>query len=149
MGKLLTDSKRLNIAIILSFIIYFQLIIVGIFYASLGTFMPYHIAFTGKTESDVNSYSSELMTLISILIRLLGFCNITIGIMGLFILYFAFRKREGWTWILGLITGCIGYIPNLILTYTVLGLGLMYILTIISFILCIKALGISYKEFFK
>jgi len=148
MGKILTDSKRLNIAIILGFIIYVYIIFMGIIYASLGTFLPYHIAFTGKTESDVKAYSSELMILISILIRLLGFQFINTGITGLFILYFAFRKREKWSWISILITGCIGFIPNMILTYTVLGLGIMYLLMIILFIFFLIAASISYKEFF-
>jgi hypothetical protein len=138
----------LNVAIIIGFIIYVYIIFLGVIYASLGTFMPYHIVFTGKTESDVKAYSSELMTLISILIRLLGFSFINSGIIGIFILYFAFRKREKWSWILSLITGCIGYIPNMILTYTVIGLGIMYLFTIISFIFWIIAMSISYKEFF-
>lgn len=148
MGKILTDSKRLNVALILGFIIYAYFIVMGVIYASLGTFMPYHIAFTGKTESEVSSYSSKLMTLISILIRLMGFLFITIGIIGLFILYFAFRKREKWSWILSLITACTGNLPFMILTYTILGLGIMYLIMIILFIFLIIALSISYKEFF-
>ena len=148
MGKILTDSKRLNVAIVLLLIVSLSGLIGSLIYTILGTFMPYHVAFTGKTESNVSGYDSELMILISVFIRLMGFYGISIAVANLFVLFFGFREREKWAWFYTLIIGCIMYGAILIITYTVLGLSITYLTFVASTVLWIIALVISYKEFF-
>jgi len=118
MGKLLTDSKRLNVAIILALIILIFSLLTSLIYAIFGTFMPYHIAFTGKTESDVSAYDTELMILIGIFIRLMGIYGIALFVANLFILLFGFRKKEKWAWFYYLISGCIIFGSYLIISKT-------------------------------
>jgi len=148
-SKFLTDSRNLNIAIILLFILYIIWFIGGLLYASLGTFMPYHNEFTGLSESKVRNYNSELMILIGVFIRLIGFLYLNYAISNLYILFIGFRKKEKWAWIITLISGVVFFIPHLLITYVVLGLNINYIGFIICTIAWIFSLGISYKEFFK
>ncbi len=110
--------------------------------------MPYHVAYTGKTESNVRAYDSELMLLIGVFIRLCGIYAMTLSIANLFILFFGFRKKEKWAWIYLLINVCIIFGSLLIITFPVLGFSITYITFVILIILGIIALIISYKEFF-
>lgn len=145
---MLTDSKRLNIAIVLIFIIIISSFVLGLIYAILGTFLPYHVAFTGKTESNISAYDAELMILIGAFIRLMGIYVMTISIANLFILFFGFCKKEKWAWIYFLISVCIMFGSILILTFPVLGFNLSYFTFVAFLILGIIALLLSYKEFF-
>ncbi|TFG24177.1 MAG: hypothetical protein EU529_05155 [Promethearchaeota archaeon] len=138
----------MNIAIILIFIIILFSFVLGLIYAISGTFLPYHVAFTGKTESNVKAYDSELMILIEAFIRLMGIYVITISIANLFILFFGFYKKEKWAWIYFLISVCIMFSSLLILTFPVLGFSMNYFYFVAFLILGIIALAISYKEFF-
>ena len=60
MGKILTDSKRLNIAIILMLIVDLMVILIGILYAIMG-FMPYHEKIIGTSPSKVDSAVMNLI----------------------------------------------------------------------------------------
>jgi len=148
-SKFLTDSRNLNVAIVLFLITDTLLIITGAIYAILGTFMPYHVEYTGLTESDVAAYSSKLMFLISVFIRLIGIYEMIIGISGIYITIYGFRKKEKWAWTILLIASLIFSIPTLIATITITGvLGIPFLLGLFAGIISIIALYISYKEIF-
>ena len=146
---MLTESKRLNIAIILLIIINILSIIVGIIYVVLGTLMPYHQDYLGLTPSQVSSYNSRLMFFIGVLIRMGGLAAVCQAITNLFIINYSFRNKEKWSWIVILITGLIYGIPMLIVTFTITGpVGGPFLLVIFVTVLFIIAMGISYKEIF-
>lgn len=147
--KFLTDSRNLNIAIIIILINSVLLIITGAIYAILGTFMPYHVEYTGLTESEVAAYSPKLMFLISVFIRLFGVNVMITGISGIYITVYGIRKKEKWAWTGYLIAFTIYIIPNLILTLLVTGfLGMPFLSNLIGGIFTIIALYLSYKEIF-
>ena len=149
MGKILTDSKRLNIAIILLLINAVLVLISGLTYAILGTFMPYHVTFTGKTESEVSAYDTELMVLISAFIRLMGIYCIALAITAIFVTKYGIREREKWAWYGFLITYFIIIPPQLFITWTITGFfGMPFVNTVIVTILWIIALCVSYSEIF-
>ncbi|MFX1256876.1 MAG: hypothetical protein ACFFAN_03375 [Promethearchaeota archaeon] len=146
---MLTESKRLNIAIILFVIINIYGLFWGSLYAILGTLMPYHETAIGATSSEVRDYNPRLMLLIGFIIRMEGVAQICICITNLFILNYSFRNKEKWSWIVFLITGLIFDVSMLIALYIVLGpltMQFWYYCLITS--LFIIAIGISYKEFF-
>lgn len=146
---MLTDSKRLNIAIILLAIINIINLLTGITYAILATLMPYHQDYIGLTSSQISNYNSRLMFFIGVLIRMSGLAMVIIAITNLFILNYSFRIKEKWSWIAFLISGLIYDIPFLIVTYTITGpVGGPFLLFCFLTTLFIIAMGISYKEIF-
>jgi len=147
--KMLTESKKLNIAIILLFIINIIGLLFGITYAILATLMPYHQEFLGLTPSQISNYNSRLMFFIGVLIRMSGLAGVIIAITNLFILNYSFRNKEKWSWKVFLITGLIYDIPMLIVTYTITGpVGGPFLIFCLVTALFIIAMGISYKEIF-
>jgi hypothetical protein len=149
MGKILTDSKRLNIAIILLLINCVLVLMMGLLYAISGTFMAYHVAFTGKTASQVSSYDSELMFLISAFIRLIGFYLIAIAVFSIYIIIHGIKEKEKWAWFCVLFVYLIAVIPTIVITYMITGLlGTPFLITVVLIILWIIALTYSYKEIF-
>lgn len=140
--------KPLDIACILYIVINVILVFMGLMYLFLGTFMSYHVDFTGLTEQDVTTFNAELMTLISILIRLVGVGNFNGGVASIIVTIFALRKGEKWAWAAGIISGAIIVIPNVILTYTVLATNFMYIIIIICMILWIAGVALSTYDIF-
>ncbi|MFX0070369.1 MAG: hypothetical protein ACFFAO_04685 [Candidatus Hermodarchaeota archaeon] len=146
-SKYLTDSKKLNIAIVVLVILDAIILIMGLVYAITGTFQTYHIAYMGMTASRVKSFNSRLMTLISFFIRMVGFGFLAVSIGGLIIIHASFRKREKWSWIVYLIQHSFLAIPLTFITYVVGGLSL--ILVIVAIVLFIVGLVFSYKEIFK
>jgi hypothetical protein len=148
-SKFFTDSRNLNIAVIIILISGIFLIISGAIYAILGTFMPYHVAYTGLTESEVAAYSPKLMFLISVFIRLLGVSVMIIGISSLYIAVYGIRKKEKWAWTGYAIASTLYTIPNFILTLLVTGfLGFPFLSSLIGGIFTIIALWLSYMEIF-
>jgi len=144
MGKILTDSKRLNIAIILLLIANLIVIITGILYVIMG-FLPYHERIIGKSPSRVDS---SVMNFIYIIIRVNGFMFITLGVSGIYLLFAGFRKKEKWAWINGLIVVALATFPTTILVFDPT-FAMPFPLTLSLLIMVIIALIISYKEFFK
>ncbi|MFX0070370.1 MAG: hypothetical protein ACFFAO_04690 [Candidatus Hermodarchaeota archaeon] len=148
-SKFLTDSRNLNIAIVFFIFPCITLAIAGSIYAIFGTFMQYHIEYTGLTESEVAAYNSRLMFLISVLIRLLGVNMIAVGISILYITIYGIRKRKKWAWTSILLITIICTVPTLILTSIVVGIfGWAYLLYLFGTILLIIGLYLSYKEIF-
>lgn len=146
---MLTESKRLNIAIILFAFLFIYGVFWGILYTLLATLMSYHIEAIGMTSSQVRNYNPRLMRFIGELIRLLGTMSIAWSITNLFILYYSFRNKEKWSWIVFLITELIYYIIYLIILYILYGLlSTSFISGFLRTVLLIIALGISYREFF-
>jgi len=144
MGKILTDSKRLNIAIILLIIVDLILIFIGILYAIMG-FMPYHEKIIGKSLSKVNS---DVMKFIYTVIRINGFMFITLGVTGIYILFVGFRKKEKWAWIYTLLVVALANFPTTIIIFVMNPTFEMpFPLTLSLLIMGIIALCISYKEF--
>jgi hypothetical protein len=142
MKKMLTESKKLNIAIILLIIFYATWILMGILYASTG-FMPYH--------QIKPSIDPDWKILIMFLVRYNGFLFIQNGILGLLIINVGFQKKEKWAWIYFLISGSFITIPLIVLFFTY---GVMVGVTdpipsvLIFTVIWIIAMIISYKEFF-
>ena len=143
---MLTDSKKLNISIVLLIILDIIAILFGILYAVLG-FMPYHAAAVGKSSSEINNYDPELMVLISTTIRVNGFMFLSYAAMSLIVIYVGFQNKEKWAWISHLISGALAYIPLAILTYNPT-FAMPFPIALFDLFLWIIALGISYKEFF-
>ena len=137
---MLTESKKLNIAIILLIIFYAIEIFVGILYASIG-FMPYH--------QIKPSLDPDWKEFIMFLVRYNGFLFIHNGVMGLYILYVGFQKKEKWAWVFVLLSGVLTLFPLMGLFIMVnWGFQAPVPNLIIGMIPWIVALGISYKEFF-
>ncbi|MFX1256875.1 MAG: hypothetical protein ACFFAN_03370 [Promethearchaeota archaeon] len=146
---MLTESKRLNIAIILFAIICIWNIYWGTLYAISGTLMPYHQRAIGMTPSQVSNYNPRLMLLISFLFRMEGISIICTSITNLLILNYSFRNKEKWSWIALVVPGLIWYISMFFALYIVLGpLESSLWIHILMATLLIIAAGISYKEFF-
>ena len=156
MKKMLTESKKLNIAIILLVIFDALWIYTGILYASSG-FMPYHEEMIGMTINQVGGFNESLKVLLMFVIRYNGFLFIHNGIMGLYVLYVGFQKKEKWAWTFVLLSGILSLFP---LMGLFIGVAVMYGSDFITFITTapvpnviiimipwIVALGISYKEF--
>ena len=137
---MLTESKKLNIALILLIIFYALWIFIGILYASIG-FMPYH--------QIKPSIDPDMKILIMFLVRYNGFLFIHNGVMGLYILYVGFQKKEKWAWVFVLLSGVLTLFPLMGLFIMVnWGFQAPVPNLIIGMIPWIVALGISYKEFF-
>lgn len=149
MKKMLTESKKLNIAMVLLAIINIINLFIGIIYAMLATLMSYHQDYIGLTPSQISNYNSRLMFFIGVLIRMSGLAMVIIAITNLFILNYSFRNKEKWSWIIFLISGLLYDIPFLIVTYTITGpVGGPFLLFCLTTALFIIAMGISYKEIF-
>ena len=140
--------KLLNIGCILLIIIHSYLILVGIIYFFIGSFMPYHVEFTGLTASDVMAYNANLMTLIGVSIRLVGLGNLNTGFLNIIIIIFALKKREKWAWVCVLISSGINIIAHLVLTYAALSTSWMYLTMITCLILWILGIILSAIEIF-
>jgi len=146
-SKFLTESRNLNIAIILLIILDIIMMIMGLLYIILGTFQTYHVDYIGMTASRVKSFNPKLMNLISMFIRMVGFGFLSVSIGGFIIIFTGFKKREKWAWMLYFLQHFMLAIPLVWITYIVGGLAL--ILVIIAWILLIIGIVLSYKEFFK
>ena len=146
-SKFLTDSRNLNITIISFVFLDLLLLIMGVLYAVLGTFQTYHVDYIGMTASKVRSFNPKLMNLISLFIRLIGFCFISIAITGMIIIFVSIRKREKSYWLMYIIQHILVAFPLIWLTFIVGGLA--FILVIIGWILIIIGIVFSYKEIFK
>jgi len=146
-AKLLTKSRRLNAAIVLLSICSAWYLFAGAVYAIEGTFMFYHVEFTGLTAADVSAYSAKLMTLFSVIIRLWGFLWIGTGLALVFVAFTALRQAQKWGWNLSLILGFFINIPaHIFYTAYVFAFHPMYILLYTVTILWIAALVVSYRE---
>ena len=142
MKKMLTESKRLNIAIILLIIFYAFWIFTGILYASTG-FMPYH--------QIKPSIDPDWKILIMFLVHYNGFLFIQNGILSLLIIRVGFQKEEKWAWIYFLISGSFITIPLLVLFFTygvMIGITSPIPTVLVFTVVWIRAMLISYKEFF-
>ena len=144
---MLTESKKLNISIILLIILDIIAVVFGILYAIFG-FMPYHQQAVGMSPSTISNFNPTLMRFISTVIRINGLMFINAGIMSLIILYHGFRNKEKWAWFAHIISGALGYIPLVILTYNE-KLAMPFPLNLFNLILWIIAMSISYREFFE
>ena len=140
---MLTESKKLNISIILLIILDIIAVLFGILYAILG-FMPYHQQAVGMSPSTISNFNPTLMIFISTVIRINGLMFINAGI----IIYKGFRNKEKWAWYAHIITGALGYVPLVILTYNE-KLVMPFPLNLINLIIWIIAMSISYREFFE
>jgi len=143
---MLTESKKLNIAIILFIIVYVIAIIIGSLYSILGL-MPYHRTSLGMSTSRINSFNPNIMPFIYIIIRVNGFLFLTLGINGLLIIYYGIRNKEKWAWLYNLISFIFISIPLVVLLYNET-FAMPFPLALFVFILWILALGISYREIF-
>jgi len=146
-SKLFTDSKRLNIAIILLIILDLIILIMGLVYIITATFQSYHVDYMGITESQIRRFNPKLMVLISFFLRMVGFGFLSVSIGGFIIIFASFKKREKWSWLLYLIQHLLIATPLIWITLVVGGLSL--ILVIIGWILLILGMLLSYKEFFR
>jgi hypothetical protein len=140
--------KLLNIAVILSIIVSAFYLLMGLLYLISGTFMSYHIDFTGLTATDVTAFNANLMILISIFIRMVGVGTTTAGVAGLFVSAIPFRKGEKWAWVALFVVGIISVVPVLIITFPVLGTTYLYIIFIIMLIVWISSIILSGYEIF-
>ena len=112
--------------------------------------MSYHIDFIGITASDVTRYNSELMHLVSVFIRLIGVLQISFSIAAIFILFFAFRKKQKWSWYAFLLNLIVFSIPFSILTKSVVGpAGIPFLMTVMSSMLAAIGLVLGYIALFK
>ena len=145
---MMKKTKLFNIGYGLLILISTYLMLMGILYIFRGTFMAYHVEFTSLTEADVVAYSAELMTLISVFLRLLGVGNFCGGFLILIIIIFALNKGEKWAWIAVLVSSGTLLLVYLIFTYQVYGLGGMYLTFIASLILDIVGLALTAKPVF-
>ncbi len=147
MSKLLTKSRRLNAAIILLSISSAWYLLGGAVYAIEGTFMFYHVEFTGLTAADVLAYSPKLMTLFSVIIRLWGFLWIGTGIALLYAAFAGLRQARKWAWNVSLILGVFINIPaHILYTAYMFAFHPMYIVIYTATILWIAALVVSHGE---
>ncbi len=144
---MLTESKRLNIAIILLAIVNLISTIIGILYTILG-FMPYHQTSIGMSPSKIRSFNPALMDFIYIIIRVNGFLFLNVGITGIYILFVGFRKKEKWAWIYNLFPTFLVTLPLVVILYNE-KFAMPFPLALITFVMTLIALGISYKEFFE
>ncbi len=110
--------------------------------------MPYHKLYLGLTEEAIQNFSPELMYLMSSLIRLNGAGNICIGIINLFIIFFAFRKREKWAWFSTLINSMISFAALFIITYPIIGSQVLYKLFVVMAVLILIQLFLPFRDFF-
>ncbi|OGD52886.1 hypothetical protein A3K80_02860 [Candidatus Bathyarchaeota archaeon RBG_13_38_9] len=147
MPKLLTKSKRLNAAIVLFSICSAWYLIAGAMYAIEGTFMFYHVEFTGLTAAEVFAYSAKLMTLISVIIRLWGFLWIGIGLALLYAAFTGLRQAQKWAWNLSLVLGFFINVPaHIFYSVYMFAFHPMYIVIYTVTVLWIIALVVSYGE---
>ncbi|MFX1256874.1 MAG: hypothetical protein ACFFAN_03365 [Promethearchaeota archaeon] len=143
---MLTESKRMNIAIVLFIIINIYGIIMGLGYAISGIGYEREI---GMTSSQISNFNPRLMDFIRYMVRMTGFNVICISITNLFILNYSFRNKEKWAWIVLLITGTTINVAVLIGNYLFVGpLSVSFIILCARASLFTIAMGISYKEFF-
>ena len=126
--KLLTDSRNLNIAIILLIILDLIMMVMGLLYVILGTFFTYHVVYIGMTASEVKSFNPKLMNLISIFIRMVGFGFLIVSIGGLIIIFTGIKKREKWAWMLYILQHLMLATPLMWISYVVGGLSLILVI---------------------
>ena len=146
MKKMLTESKKLNIAIILFIIVNVIAIIIGTLYSILGL-MPYHRTSLGMSPSKINSFNPNIMPFIYIIIRVNGFLFLTSGINGLIVIYYGIRNKEKWAWLYNLVAFILISIPLVVLLYNET-FAMPFPLALFVFIIWLIGLGISYKEIF-
>ncbi|MHA1272594.1 MAG: hypothetical protein ACTSQP_10025 [Promethearchaeota archaeon] len=125
------NNKILNIASIIYIYGVAMVIIFGLLYVINGSFQSYHIAYMGIDATDVKDFNPELMILISIFIRLLGFCLIFIGISEIIIILTWFREGNKNAWIIQLMITLIIGIPFSIITSIVGGTPFIVSLTVL------------------
>lgn len=146
MKKMLTESKKLNIAIILFIIVNVIAIIIGTLYSILGL-MPYHRTSLGMSPTKINSFNPNIMLFIYIIIRVNGFLFLTSGINGLIVIYYGIRNKEKWAWLYNLVAFILISIPLVVLLYNET-FAMPFPLALFVFIIWLIGLGISYKEIF-
>lgn len=148
-NNMVSRSRLFNISIYLILLILCMQMMLGVIYAVKGSFMPYHITFTGISEIDVYNFNPQLMKLISVFIRLLGITSICFSVTASIIVWFGMRKKARWAWFVCLFN-TIGFsVPFTILTYSIVGItGLPFILIAFCTVTLIVTLVSSFRELF-
>jgi len=142
----MAESKLLSIAWIMILIVGLGSIILGVIYISLGTLMPYHENFIGMTSSEIRIFNPKLMDFIGMLITLLGFFEISFGIMNMGVCLAGLRKGKKWAWITILFADAFVFIPMTYVNYIVGGLGMPFPIGFSALILWIVAMFLSAKK---
>ncbi|MBW6464121.1 MAG: hypothetical protein K0B84_08045 [Firmicutes bacterium] len=120
--------------------------IYGFLYIGKGTFMEYHERFTGLTPELVAAYNTNLMVLITIFIRIIGFAALTVGILMGIIIFAGLRAKEKWAWGAGLAVGLCFILPLAVLTAPVGGTP--YISMLVALVIVLAGLICSFPAVF-
>ncbi len=137
------DDKLLNIAAIAFIYGVAMTLIFGLLYVSSGSFQSYHETFMGINVADVSEFNANLMALISIFIRIIGFSFLALATILLYLILGPIRKGEKVAWIVMLIVVLLVPLPITILT-GVIG-GTPYIVSITVLIGDFVGLALSAK----
>jgi len=110
------NKKLLNIAVVLSFYGVIMLFLFAFLYIIQGSFLSYHEDFMGITANDVEAFNPELLVLVGVFIRLIGFSLLFIGVADVIILLTWFRDGDKKGWFIQLMILVLLLIPFMILT---------------------------------
>ena len=136
-------EKLMNISWFLASIPYVAALIFGILYAVTGTIQFYHESYIGLTPEDISSFNPELMILISLFIRVMGCLFMSIGIVGIFVIYFGYKKEQKMSWAIIFFTSFLGLVPLAVETFIIAGWGFPFPIVLICLICWISAIGIN------
>lgn len=112
-------SEKKQTAFKIAYYNFYVLAIVSIGFGSLYFFrsdiMPYHYAFLGNSEAELNQFNPRLLELMTIFMKIIGSSYIGIGVANIFINAIGVNKGKRWSWwaILGI------YIFPLSVTYII------------------------------
>ncbi|MFX1406859.1 MAG: hypothetical protein ACFFC9_15555 [Promethearchaeota archaeon] len=138
----------INIAVILLLITVAGLMMYAFTFIIFGGFnLLSGFSYIGKTEAEILAFDPTLHVTINTALRTLGFTDLALGELAIFVIVIPFRKKEKWAWISTFIVVLIFTLPILIIqAFTI---GLTFYLLIIFIVIQIAALGITFKDFFK
>ena len=144
-----------KIAAILFSILSAIAIIFGLMYCLRGHLMDYHIAYLGKTESELNAFSDRIVPLYLALMKIAGACMIAIGLSSLPIIFKPLKREESWAWLVLLVHFTASLVFMFLVTHYIAGHIQKgdprppYILVLIMLGLLVIALALSFPKSFR
>ena len=116
------DDKMLNIAAILLLVGVVIVYLFGILYIASGSFQSYHETFMGGlTAEGVTTFNANLMVLIGVFIRIIGFSFLGIATLWLYLIVKPLREGDKLVWVINLVCVLLVPLPITLLTAVVGG----------------------------
>ncbi|KPJ51361.1 hypothetical protein AMJ40_00225 [candidate division TA06 bacterium DG_26] len=119
----------------------------GLIYCFIPRPMPYHLQFIGVSLEEIGDFNPRLAQWVMFLIRIVGICFLSIGVLVIGIALKAFRRSERWAWVTVFPAAMVVIIPLTTITFYT-GEAVKWVMTGLL-VLSLIAMFLPIKDFFR